>query len=195
MDAARPIPRYMSNDPKTRTTDIVAGLGQRLRRFIRARVRSEADAEDVLQDVWQQLVTSIDAGPVEQVGAWLYTVARNRIIDRYRKTTPASLDALAEEADEAGWELPELLLRDDHTPRTEHLRHRFWEELHEALDELPEEQRQVFVWHELEALSYDDIAELTGANVNTLLSRKRYAVLHLRARLEPLYDEFRSTTP
>lgn len=194
MDAARPIPRYMSTDPQTRrVTQAVAGLGRRLLRFIRARVPNDADAEDVLQDVWQQLVTTLDAGPIEQVGAWLYTVARNRIIDRYRKPAPASLDALAADADsDDAWELPEGLLRDDATPRTQYLRNRFWEKLHAALAELPEEQRQVFVWHELEALSFDDIATLTGENVNTLLSRKRYAVLHLRTRLAPLYEEFQS---
>ena len=195
MDAARPLPIAMSSDAKSRISAIVAGVGQRLRRFIRSRVANEADAEDVLQDVWQQLVTTLDAGPIEQVGAWLYTVARNRIIDRSRKTTPSSLEALGAEAGDDGWVLPEGLLRDDHTPRSEHLRNRFWEELHRALAELPEEQRQAFVWHELEAKSFEDIAALTGENVNTLLSRKRYAVLHLRARLAPLYEEFLTHQP
>lgn len=195
MDAVRPSPIFMSPDKKRHISTVVAGAGQRLMRFIRARVASDADAEDVLQDVWQQLITTLDAGPVEQVGAWLYTVARHRIIDRYRKPSMASLDAMAGDADEdTRFDFAELLLRDDNTPRTEHLRHRFWEELHSALAELPEEQRQVFVWHELEALSFEDIAALTGDNVNTLLSRKRYAVLHLRARLEPLRDEFPSAT-
>ena len=195
MDAARPLPIAMSSDAKSRSSAIVAGVGQRLRRFIRSRVANEADAEDVLQDVWQQLVTTLDAGPIEQVGAWLYTVARHRIIDRSRKTTPHSLEALGAEAGDDGWMLPEGLLRDDHTPRSEHLRNRFWEELHRALAELPEEQRQAFVWHELEAKSFEDIAALTGENVNTLLSRKRYAVLHLRARLAPLYEEFLTHQP
>jgi RNA polymerase sigma factor (sigma-70 family) len=197
MDAVRPSsPIFMSPDKKRHLSAVVAGVGQRLMRFIRARVASDADAEDVLQDVWQQLITTLDAGPVEQLGAWLYTVARHRIIDRYRKPSMASLDALAGDAadDDTPFDFAELLLRDDNTPRTEHLRHRFWEELHAALAELPEEQRQVFVWHELEALSFEDIAALTGENVNTLLSRKRYAVLHLRARLEPLRDEFQSAT-
>ena len=183
----------MSTDKKRHISHVVAGVGQRLMRFIRARVASDADAEDVLQDVWQQLITTLDAGPVEQVGAWLYTVARHRIIDRYRKPSMASLDAMAHDAEEdTGLDFVALLLRDDNTPRTEHLRHRFWDELHAALAELPEEQRQVFVWHELEALSFEDIAAVTGENVNTLLSRKRYAVLRLRARLEPLRDEFLS---
>lgn len=164
-------------------------------RFIRARVANDAEAEDVMQEVWQQLVTTLDAGPVEQVGAWLYTVARNRIIDRYRKPKTASLDEMLDDGEDGAprFEFPEFFLRDDKTPQTEHLRHLFWEQLHAALAELPEEQRQVFVWHELEALSFQDIAVLTGENVNTLLSRKRYAVLHLRVRLAALRDEFLPT--
>lgn len=170
-------------------------MGRGLMKYIRARVSSDADAEDVMQDVWQQLVTSLDAGPVEQIGGWLYTVARNRIIDRYRKPKTASLDAIGDDEDDVGFALPDYVLRDDRTPRTEHLRAQFWERLHAALAELPEEQRQVFVWHELDALSFQDIAELTGENLNTLISRKRYAVLHLRRRLEPLREEFRSLKP
>lgn len=183
----------MSTDQNRRISQVVNEAGRRLWRFIRARVRSDADAEDVLQDVWHQLATTLDAGPVEQVSAWLYTVARNRIIDRHRKPQMASLDALVDDADaEAGFDFAGFFLRDDNTPRTEHLRRLFWERLHAALAELPEEQREVFVWHELEALSFQDIAALTGENQNTLLSRKRYAILHLRDRLEPLRTEFRT---
>jgi len=193
MDAVRQIPNYMSTDQKRRVSQVVRDMGRGLMRFIRVRVSSDAEAEDVMQDVWQQFVTTLDAGAVEQVGAWLYTVARNRIIDRYRKPRMASLDAMVADADEeAGFDFADFFLRDDKTPRTEYLRAQFWEKLHTALAELPEDQRQVFVWHELEALSFQDIAELTGDNVNTLISRKRYAVLHLRKRLEPLRDEFRS---
>jgi len=170
----------------------VSDMGRGLMRFIRSRVSSDAEAEDVLQDVWQQLVTTLDGGAVEQVGSWLYTVARNKIIDRYRKPKMASLESMAADADEAEFDFADFFLRDDNTPRTEHLRSQFWEKLYAALAELPEEQRQVFVWHELEALSFQDIAELTGDNVNTLISRKRYAVLHLRNRLESLREEFRS---
>lgn len=181
----------MSNEKNQRITQVVQDLGRRLMRFIRARVSSDADAEDVLQEVWQQLVTTLEAGPVEQVGSWLYTVARNRIIDRYRKPRLASLDALAAEAEEeSAFDFAAFLLRDDNTPQTAYLRQLFWEQLHAALAELPETQRQVFVWHELEGLSFQDIAALTGEKVNTLLSRKRYAVLHLRTRLAPLREEF-----
>ena len=193
MDAVRQIPITMSTEQKRRVSQVVSDMGRGLMRFIRVRVSSEAEAEDVMQDVWQQLVTALDAGAIEQVGAWLYTVARNKIIDRYRKPRMASLEAMAADAEEeAGFDFADFFLRDDKTPRTEYLRAQFWEKLHAALADLPEEQRQVFVWHELEALSFQDIAELTGENENTLISRKRYAVLHLRKRLEPLRDEFRS---
>jgi RNA polymerase sigma factor (sigma-70 family) len=192
MDAVGQIPNVVSADRKSHVAAIVRQAGARLKRFIRARVSSDADADDLLQDVWEQLVTTLDAGPVEQVGAWLYRVARNRIIDRYRKTRPASLDAMTADAtnDELAFAFPEVLLRDDNTPATEHRRALFWEQLHLALAELPQEQRQVFVWHELEGLSFQEIAALTGENQNTLLSRKRYAVLHLRARFAQLRDEF-----
>ena len=196
MDAVRQIPNYMSTEQNRRVSQVVRDMGQGLMRFIRVRVSNDAEAEDVLQDVWQQLVTTLNAGAIEQVGAWLYTVARNRIIDRYRKPRMASLEAMAADTEgETGFDFADFFLRDDNTPRTEHLRSQFWEKLHAALAELPEDQRQVFVWHELEALSFQDIAELTGDNVNTLISRKRYAVLHLRKRLAPLRDEFRSLKP
>jgi len=193
MDAVRTVPKLMSSEQNRGISQAVRDLGQGLMRFIRRRVSSEADAEDVLQDVWQQFATTLEAGPVEQVGAWLFRVARNRIIDRYRKPRMASLDAMVDEADEdTGFDFAGYFLREDKTPRTEHLRNLFWEQLHAALAELPEEQRQVFVWHELEALSFQDIADLTGDNLNTLLSRKRYAILHLRLRLEPLRAEILS---
>ena len=186
----------MSTEQNRRFSQVVQDLGRRLMRFIRVRVSSDADAEDVLQDVWQQFATTLEAGPVEQAGAWLFTVARNRIIDRSRKPKMASLDAMVAEADEeSAFDFAGFFLRDDNTPRTEHLRKLFWEQLHAALAELPEEQRQVFVWHELDSLSFQDISALTGDNLNTLLSRKRYAVLHLRLRLEPLRAEFLSFTP
>lgn len=191
----------MSLDHQNRITSVVQEAGRRLQRFIRSRVRSDADAEDVLQEVWHQLVVTLNAGPVEQIGAWLYTVARHRIIDRYRKPAPASLDALTDPtapdvpaAASLDFDFAAFALRDDHTPRTEHRRNLFWQTLQTALAELPEAQRQVFVWHELEALSFQDIAALTGDNLNTLLSRKRYAILHLRERLAPLRTEFLSTS-
>jgi RNA polymerase sigma factor (sigma-70 family) len=190
MTAAGQLSNPMTEERNPRVSRIVRDAGRKLLRFVRARVASDSEAEDVLQEVWQQLIRSLEDGPIEHVGAWLYTVARNRIIDRYRRPKPASLDALAEGGEEAEFELPAPLLVDDRTPETEHLRLRFWEELHAALAELPQEQRQVFVWHELEGLPFEEIVALTGENRNTLVSRKRYAVLHLRRRLEALWEEF-----
>ena len=194
MDAAEQLTDTMSDQRKGQIARIVAQVGQRLSRFVRSRVRSDADAEDILQDVWQQLVTTLEDGPLESVSAWLYTVARNRIIDQYRKPQMASLDALPEgmEPDDAAFEFPDFVLRHDPTPEAEELRNLFWEQLHAALAELPQEQRQVFVWHELEGMSFQEIANLTGENLNTLLARKRYAVLHLRRRFQWLRDEFLS---
>ena len=158
--------------------------------FIRRRVGSEADAEDILQDVWQQLTIAVDTTPIGQISGWLYAVARNKITDWYRKKRPESLDrllALTEE--EGGSELAGLLVDASRDPETANLRALFWKELQDALDELPQEQRAVFVWNELGELSFKEIAAMTGENVNTLISRKRYAVLHLRERLLNLYHE------
>lgn len=192
MDTVEQFAESMSDERKNEVAGIVARAKQGLSRFIRARVASEADAEDVLQDVWRQLVTTLEEGPVEKISAWLYTVARNRIVDGYRRPRMASLDAMAEEGqdEDTNFGLPEFLLRDDKTPEAEELRNLFWEQLHAALAELPPEQRQVFVWHELEGLSFQEMANLTGENLNTLLARKRYAVLHLRRRFQWLHDEF-----
>ncbi|HEY4062566.1 MAG TPA: sigma-70 family RNA polymerase sigma factor [Puia sp.] len=172
-------------------TSVIGQFGKRLLGFIRQRVSNEADAEDILQDVWYQLTTTVDTEPIEQVGSWLFTVARNKITDRYRKKKPESLDTLLGNPDEEG-EGPDfsaILLDNSQNPEAIHLRNLFWKTLQEALQELPEEQKAVFVWNELGDLSFKEIAEMTGENVNTLLSRKRYAVLFLRERLLTLYEE------
>ena len=194
MDSVRTFPQSMSTENNRRISSVVNDAGRRLLRFIRSRVRTDADAEDVLQDVWQQLAVTLNSGPIEQVGAWLYRVARNRIIDRYRKPPPSSLDAMSED-DDFGGDLVVLALRDDHTPRAEHYRQLFWDTLRDALAELPEAQREVFVWHELEGHSFHEISDRTGEKLNTLLSRKRYAVIHLRQRLGPLREEFLRRDP
>ncbi len=192
MTAVDTVPGLVEGERKGRVARIARETGQRLLRFIRARVPSDPDAEDILQEVWQQLIVALDAGPIEQIGGWLYTVARHRIIDRYRKPKTVSLEALAAEAeaDDALGELIAPLVQDERTPRTETQRRMFWEQLHAALAELPAEQRQVFVWHELDGLSFQEIAALTGANLNTLLARKRYAVQRLRRQLADRRGEF-----
>jgi RNA polymerase sigma factor (sigma-70 family) len=164
---------------------------QRLLAFIRKRVPEKTDAEDILQDVFYQLAETFNVlEPIEQISAWLFRVARNKIIDRYRKKKPESLEQyLNTGEDEESWNLSKLLFDPQDGPENTYTRTRVWDALAEALDELPIEQRDVFVWHELEGKSFKDISEETGVTVNTLLSRKRYAVLHLRKRLESLYDE------
>lgn len=165
---------------------------KRLFDFIRRRVGSEEDAEDILQDVFYQLVASYSVTePIEKVTSWLFAVARNRIIDWYRKQKPAR--ATIEDKQTGGpLNLEDVLFDPTQNPDEVYARSVVWTELAEALDELPEEQRDVFVMHELEGRSFKEMAEMTGESVNTLLSRKRYAVLHLRESLQELYDEFRN---
>lgn len=180
----------MSQSATGNIASVISRFGKRLLGFIRRRVNSEADAEDILQDVWYQLTAAVDTEPIEQVGSWLFTVARNKITDRYRKKKPDSLEDLITAEDEDGLPgLSGILLDDSNNPEAAYLNSLFWKTLDEALLELPEEQRAVFVWHELDDMSFKEIAELTGENVNTLISRKRYAVLHLRDRLGNLYQE------
>jgi RNA polymerase sigma factor (sigma-70 family) len=168
---------------------IVENYGKQLFRFIRGRVRSTEDAEDIMQEVWYQLSNLTDVEAVESVSGWLYRVAKNRIIDSSRKKKEDRLEDLSY-TDEAGeWHLPDILLLDPQTPEDEYLRNLFWEELFAALDELPANQRDVFVWNELEDRTLQEIADTTGENLKTIISRKRYAVLHLRDRLSNLYQE------
>jgi len=168
----------------------------RLRSFIRRRVADPADAEDILQDVFYELVEAARlVRPVEQVGAWLFRVARNRITDLFRRKKTRTREPLngtpvaaAEELVEGS--LEDLLPSPDAGPEAAYARRLLLEELDDALDELPEEQRSVFVAHELDGRSFKELAARTGVGVNTLLSRKRYAVLYLRRRLQAIHDEF-----
>ena len=162
---------------------------KRLLDFIRKRVRNQSDAEDILQDVFYQLATSYSVTePIEKMTAWLFTVARNKIIDWYRKRRPDSLPA-ANDDPSAPLNLEEILFDPRQNPDRVYARSLVGTELSEALDELPDEQREVFVMHELEGRSFKEIAEITGEPLNTLLSRKRYAVLFLREQLQELYEE------
>ncbi len=173
-------------------TEIIASHSKRLMGFIRGRVASEEDAEDILQDVFFQLTENLlSTRPIEQLTAWLFTVARNKITDRHRKKRETSIDAPAGEEDEWGSDLDlDALLSDaDDTPERAYLRTLFWKTLEEGLDELPQAQKDVFVMHEIEGLSFNEIAEITGTGVPTLISRKRYAVIHLRERLHLLRAE------
>ena len=170
----------LSND---RITEIFRREQGRLRSFVRKRVADEGDAEDILQDVFSAMVeANWLTRPVEQAGAWLFRVARNRIIDFFRKKRPVQFEAEG---------IENLLPSADAGPEEAYVRSLLWEELEQALAELPEEQRAVFIAHEIEGRSFKDLAAETGVSVNTLLSRKRYAVLHLRDRLKEINEEIR----
>lgn len=175
-----------------RISDIVAEQRSRLRNFIRRRVPNEADVEDVLQDVFYQLVEANRLlMPIEYVTGWLYRVARNRITDLFRKKRPENFSDVATANEEGEWlRLEEMLPSPDAGPDALYIRHMILEELEHALGELPDEQREVFIAHELEGRSFKELSEASGVTVNTLLSRKRYAVLHLREQLRAIYDEF-----
>lgn len=165
----------------------------RLRNFIRKRVGDPGDAEDILQDVFYELVEAYRLmKPVEQVTAWLFRVARNRITDLFRRRQRDTARSAAPVFNEEGEELTleELLPSPDAGPEAAYARSVLLEELDATLDELPEEQREVFVAHELMGLSFKELATQTGVSVNTLLSRKHYAVQHLRQRLRAIYEEF-----
>ena len=165
----------------------------RLRNFIRRRVPDQSDAEDILQEVFSELVEAYRMmKPLEQVTAWLFRVARNRITDLFRsKKREASKEPAVTTEDGETLEWEDLLPAPDAGPESAYARSVLLEEMDAALDELPEEQREVFVAHELLGYSFKELAEQTGVSVNTLLSRKHYAVLHLRQRLQSIYDDFR----
>jgi len=172
-----------------RISQAVAREESRLRAFIRGRVGDARDAEDILQDVFYELVEAVRlTAPIDQVGAWLFRVARNRITDLFRKRKPEA--TLAGSGEDESFVLLDLLPSTEGGPEAELARGVLLEELEAALDELPAEQRDVFIAHELEGRSFKEIAAETGVGLNTLLSRKHYAVLHLRRRLRDVYDEF-----
>jgi len=192
MEEALSVPRQIAEQNRL-ISEVVRREQGRLRNFVRKRVADPGLAEDILQDVFYELVETYRLmKPVEQAGAWLYRVARNRIIDFFRKKRPEALGSgRAEGADDEGvLMLEDLLPSPDAGPEAAYARKVLLEELNAALEELPPEQRYVFIAHEIDGRSFKDLGDETGLNVNTLLSRKRYAVLHLRRRLQAIYDEF-----
>jgi len=170
--------------------DAVQNYGKRLFSFIRSRVKNDADAEDILQDVWYQLSSIIDTEPIGQLSSWLYRVSRNRIVDKNRKLRPLSLEDLVYEDEDGEMIFPHALLADSMNPETELEGAFFREAFFAALNELPEKQREVFVWNELEDMTLQQIADKTGDNIKTIISRKRYAIAHLRERLQNIYNEY-----
>jgi len=177
------------NEPQN-IISAVADYSKRLFSFIRGRVNTDEDAEDILQDVWYQLSNQPETNAIEQVGSWLYRVARNKITDRYRKQKDQLLEDLSFEDEDGEISFKEILLAEAYSPEEEGLKKLFWDQLFSALEELPENQRYVFIQNELEERTFQDIANETGENIKTLISRKGYAVKHLRNRLQHLYQEF-----
>lgn len=182
----------MALEQDQRISEVVQREGSRLRNFIRRRVSDPRDAEDVLQDVFYKLVEANRLlMPIDHVTGWLFRVARNRITDLFRKHQPEPFSGTAIEDEEGeALQIEDLLPSPDAGPEAFYLRQVLLDELELALDELPEDQREVFIAHELDGRSFKDISAATGVSVNTLLSRKRYAVLHLRRTLQSIYDEF-----
>lgn len=182
-----------SNMTQKKTNSISTAFqqfGKKLFGFVRGKVRSTEDAEDIMQDVWYQLSSLTNIEELENVGAWLYQVARNKVTDKYRRKTTESLEVCTEVDDEGDLFFKEILLLDDtQNPELSYFKDEFWKELMVALDELPENQRQVFVLNEFEDLTLQEIADQTGENLKTIISRKGYAVKHLGKKLYYLYEE------
>jgi RNA polymerase sigma factor (sigma-70 family) len=182
------IPANMTDQGTSNITQVVNAYTKRLMGFIRKRVSNEADAEDILQDVFYQFIGNTK--PIEQLTSWLFTVTRNKITDRQRKHKPELLEDIHAGGDEeSSFDWTELYFEKDNNPETDYLRNLFWETLQAALEELPDNQKQVFVLNELDGVPFKTISEQTGESVNTLISRKRYAVLHLRERLAGLKQD------
>lgn len=185
--------RRQTAEQNRQISEVVRRERGRLRNFVRKRVPDAGDAEDILQDVLYELVEAYRLmQPIEHAGAWLYRVARNRISDFFRKKRLAALgDALLESANDEGvLTLEDLLPSPDAGPEAAYARRVLLQELNAALEELPEEQRDVFIAHQIEGRSFKELADDTGVGLNTLLSRKHYAVVHLRRRLQAIYDEY-----
>jgi len=182
----------MALEQDRRISEVVKRERPRLRNFIRRRVPDPSDVEDILQDVFYRLVEANRLlMPIEHVTGWLFRVARNRITDLFRKKKPDLFsNAVIEDEEGEALRIEDLLPSPDAGPEALYFRNLLLDELELAVDELPDEQREVFIAHELEGRSFKEMAAETGVSVNTLLSRKRYAVLHLRERLQTIYDEF-----
>jgi len=180
------------NEQDRKISEIIAEERSRLRNFIRRRVPDPSDVEDIIQEVFYELVEANRLlMPIDHVTGWLFRVARNRITDLFRKKKPVAFsDSAVLEADGEALRIEDLLPSPEAGPEALYIRKLLLEELQLALDELPSEQRLVFVAHELEGRSFKELSAESGVNVNTLLSRKRYAVLYLRERLQSIYDEF-----
>ena len=184
------IPLSMDEQKQFSITKTIQVFGKKLFGFIRDKVKSNEDAEDILQDVWVQFSSLTNLDDIENVNAWLYRVARNKVTDKYRKKSSDSIEdyRVISEEDEIGFK--EILLLDDsNNPDLSIFKEKFWNELMVALDELPEKQREAFILNEMEEMTLQEIADKTGENIKTIISRKGYAIKHLKNRLNYLYQE------
>ena len=180
----------MSDERHFSITETVQQFGKRLFGFVRGKVKTTEEAEDILQDVWYQFSRLSNLDELENVSAWLYRVAQNRVTDNYRKKKTENLEDFTYENDENEISFKEILLLDENaSPELALFKEEFWSELMQALDELPENQKEVFLLNEIEDFTLQAIADQKGENLKTIISRKGYAVKHLRKRLQHLYNE------
>jgi RNA polymerase sigma factor (sigma-70 family) len=183
----------MPDKSATTITQAVKKYGNKLLSFIKGRAKSLEDAEDILQDVWYQFSNLTNINEIENISGWLYFVARNKITDSYRKKKPLSLEGMSYENDEDDFSIKDVLLLDDsNNPELAYYKEIFWKELMAALNELPENQKQVFILNEIEDKTLQQIADLQGENIKTVISRKGYAVKQLRKKLQHFYEELYS---
>jgi RNA polymerase sigma factor (sigma-70 family) len=183
-------PEILMAGKRKNIVQTVNQYGRQLLGFIRGKVATDEDAEDIIQDVWYQFSNIDESDTIESVSGWLYRVAKNKITDTFRKKKPEHIEDYTFESDDGEVNFKEILLADAVTPEDEFFKKMFWEELMNALEELPEKQRSVFVQNELEDKTLQQIADETGENLKTIISRKGYAVKHLRNRLNDLYNDF-----
>ena len=180
----------MSDERHFSITETVQQFGKRLFGFVRGKVKTTEEAEDILQDVWYQFSRLSNLDELENVSAWLYRVDQNRVTDNYRKKKTENLEDFTYENDENEISFKEILLLDENaSPELALFKEEFWSELMQALDELPENQKEVFLLNEIEDFTLQEIADQKGENLKTIISRKGYAVKHLRKRLQHLYNE------
>lgn len=182
---------YLMTEQRTNSVaNAIQQFGKKLFGFVRSRVGSNEDAEDILQEVWYQLLNLGNLSELENVGAWLFQVARNKVTDKFRKKSNSSLEDFLFEGEDGEINFKEILLLDDsNNPELTYFKELFWKEMQEALQELPQNQREVFVLNEIEDFTLQQIADKTGENLKTIISRKLYAVKYLRSKLNYLYQE------
>lgn len=183
----------MTEKSRNTLTDSIKQYGSQIAGFIRSKVNNSEDAKDILQDVWYQFSRITNMDEIENISGWLYNVSRNRITDSYRKRKPESIEDFTAEDDDGQFYFKDILLLDDsNNPELALFKEVFWDALLKALDELPEKQREVFLLNEMEDLTLQEIADQTGDKLKTIISRKGYAVKHLRKRLNYLYNDLKN---